>query len=48
MRGALIETEVRTILNKGIDKGKDEVSDSVNMIKIKIGEMARWAVSPIY
>lgn len=48
MRGALIETEARTILNQGIKQGKKEMKEKtaikmLNMGKLTIEEIAECA-----
>ena len=40
MGGALIETEVRTILKKGIDKGKDEAKKEAALRMLQDGELS--------
>lgn len=39
MSGALIETEARTILNKGIDKGKDKAKKETALRMLQDGEL---------
>lgn len=39
MSGALLETEARTILNKGIDKGKDEAKKEAALRMLQDGEL---------
>ena len=44
MRGSLIQTEARTILNQGRNKGKKEIALRVlNMGKLSVGEIAEYS-----
>lgn len=44
MRGSLIQTEARTILNQGRNKGKKEIALRVlNMGKLSVGENAKYS-----
>lgn len=39
MRGALIETEARTILNRGIEQGKNEIKNKTAIKMLKVGKL---------
>lgn len=39
IRGALIETEARTILNRGIEQGKNEIKNKTAIKMLKVGKL---------